>query len=169
MLAAAVTVTLSILAAGARDEPKLQWSNADVGAVGFEGGFVVQGEAIEVQASGPDIWGAADGFHFVYVPWAGDVEAIARVCDVRKTHPWAKAGLMIRSDLTPSSPHAMVAMAPEQGATLLRRLRPGGPTKDDAHQAMRLLALARGPTYQQRGAGGVTRAVDSITAAAPPR
>lgn len=94
---------------------------------------------------------------------------IARVRDVRKTHPWAKAGLMIRSELAPGSPHAMVAMTPEQGATLLRRLRPGGPTKDDAHQAMRLLALAQGPTYQQRGSGGVSRAVDSLTTAALPR
>jgi hypothetical protein len=152
------------------EEPAaLQWTDSDVGSVGVAGAFSAANGILSVRGSGPDIWGVADGFHFAYLPWDGDVELIARVRSVEKTDPWAKAGLMIRADLTPFSPHAMVAMTPEQGATLLRRLRMGEATKDDAHQAMRMLSAQRAVTFQQRGSGGVPSAVDSITTARLPR
>ena len=46
---------------------------------------------------------------------------------------------MLRADLTAGSAHAMVAVAPEKGVTFLRRPTAGGPTRDDAYQAMRVL------------------------------
>src|SRR6266496_3338324 len=101
--------------------PLLAWTDRDIGNTSLVGSYSSSSATIEVTGSGADIWGAADGFHFVYASWYGDVEFIARVVNVQNTHPWAKAGLMIRADLTEFSAHGTVAMTPEQGAALLRR------------------------------------------------
>jgi hypothetical protein len=95
----------------------LAWQQQDVGATGLKGSGAQTDTCWLVQGAGADIWGGADAFHLVYVPWEGDAELIARVVSVEKTDPWAKAGLMIRASLTETSPHAFVAWTPRKGAT----------------------------------------------------
>jgi regulation of enolase protein 1 (concanavalin A-like superfamily) len=154
----------------ARDvlEPSV-WLSRDVGQTGMAGSHRQEAGQEVVSGSGTDIWGAADGFHFVSIAWEGDVEIIARVLSVERTDPWAKAGVMIRADLSAFSAHGMVAMTPEQGSAFLRRSRSSGQTRDDAHQAMRLLPRPDAIVYQQRGSAGVDEAVGSVTAVTVPR
>lgn len=67
------------------------------------------------------------------------------------------------------APHAMVAMTPEKGAVFIRRLETHARSKDDAHQAMRMVRGDRGVLFQQRGSAGVGQATDSVAAVPAPR
>ena len=60
-----------------------------------------------VEGSGHDIWDAADDFHFVYKEVSGDVfiKANVQLDQGTSSSTWAKAGLMIRDELTPESAH----------------------------------------------------------------
>ncbi len=66
-------------------------------------------------ASGADIWGSADQFHYAYKTLTGAGSIVARVQSVQNTDGWAKAGVMIRETLTPGSKHAFAAITPSNG------------------------------------------------------
>ena len=141
----------------------------DIGATALRGNSSEARGIYEVHGAGADIWGGADSFHFAYTPWEGDGTIIARVSNVEKTDPWAKAGVMFRAGLEIGSPHAMVAMTPEKGAVFIRRVQSNDRSKDDAHQAIRMLRTDRSVIFQQRGSAGANQAVGSITAMSVPR
>ncbi|MFX0558087.1 hypothetical protein ACOCEA_14900, partial [Maribacter sp. CXY002] len=69
----------------------------------------------EVRASGADIWGSADEFHFVYRELTGNGEIIARVTALEQTSGWSKAGVMIRNTLDDDSAFAYMSMSPIAG------------------------------------------------------
>jgi hypothetical protein len=75
------------------------WSHADIGVVGPQGDASALSGRFNVIASGSDIWGTNDGFHFAYVPISGNAQIIARVTAMQYTDPWAKAGVMFREGL----------------------------------------------------------------------
>lgn len=102
------------------------WSETDVGAVGLTGSAAVSGGVWAVYGSGADIWGSADAFHFVYQPLGGNTQVVARVMGVASTHDWAKAGVMIREDLSPGSRHAFVCLTPSNGVAFQNRSSQGG-------------------------------------------
>ncbi|MDP8242842.1 MAG: hypothetical protein P9L94_02090 [Candidatus Hinthialibacter antarcticus] len=87
----------------------------DVGAAGSAeavntgpGDFDAAVYEYEIQASGADIWGTADEFHYVYMEAEGDFKIFGRV-DLNNgpgASDWAKAGLMVRNNLTPGSAFA---------------------------------------------------------------
>ncbi len=147
----------------------LSWLEQDVGATGVKGTGAQTDTGWIVQGAGADIWGGADAFHFIYVPWEGDVELVARVVNMQKTDPWAKAGLMVRASLEETAPHGFVAWTPEKGATFIRRSAAGARSRDDSHQAMRVVAVNGRPTFQQRGSAGADQAVGAVIAQASPR
>jgi hypothetical protein len=93
------------------------WVHDDVGSVGVTGDatYVTNGAVFNVSGSGTDIWGTADGFHFVYQNIAGDADVVARVTGVSASNPWAKAGVMIRESLAPGSRNVMHAMTAQNG------------------------------------------------------
>lgn len=137
------------------------WLNQDIGAVGIAGSAVESGGAITVTASGADIWGTADQFHFVYQPMSGDGEIVARVTSVQNTHPWAKAGVMLRENLTPGSPHAMMAITAGSGIAYQRRPVAAGSsvsTSGGAGTAPTWVKVVRTGSsfYGYRSADGVT-------------
>ena len=66
-------------------------------------------------ASGADITGTADEFHFAYKTLTGPGSIVARVDSMENTNQWAKAGVMIRETLDPGSAHAMAFVTPGQG------------------------------------------------------
>jgi hypothetical protein len=66
-------------------------------------------------ASGADIWGTSDQFHFAYRTLAGPGTIVARVDSVQNTHAWAKAGVMIRETLDPGSKHAFAIVSAGSG------------------------------------------------------
>ena len=77
-------------------------------------------------ASGEDIWGTSDEFHFVYRSWSGDGEVVARVTAVSNTDQWTKAGVMMRSSLAPGATHASMFVTPGKGPAFQRRAASGG-------------------------------------------
>ena len=72
-------------------------------------------------ASGADIWGTSDQFHFACKQLTGPGSIVAKVESVQNTNAWAKAGVMIRDTLDPDSVHAMVVVTPAQGVSFERR------------------------------------------------
>jgi regulation of enolase protein 1 (concanavalin A-like superfamily) len=102
------------------------WVSKDVGPVGSAGTGTLSNGTFVVTGSGADIWGTSDAFQFVYQPWTGDGEIVAKVNSVEKTDPWAKAGVMFRSDLTATSAHAMTVISAGAGAAFQRRTVTGG-------------------------------------------
>jgi uncharacterized repeat protein (TIGR01451 family) len=104
------------------------WANADVGAVGVPGSSGISSGTFTVNGSGADIYGSSDQFHFVYQQLSGDVEITARVASVELTQTYAKAGVMIRQDLTNNSPHAMMLIEPSKVAAFMWRLTAGATT-----------------------------------------
>jgi regulation of enolase protein 1 (concanavalin A-like superfamily) len=79
-----------------------------------------------VTGAGADIWGTADAFRFVYQPLAGDGQIVAHVATVQNTNAWVKAGVMIRADLTPGSPQAMMMVTPGKSNNFQRRAAANG-------------------------------------------
>ncbi len=90
-----------------------EWTNSDIGEVAANGDTCYDDGRFEVSASGADIWGNADEFHFVYQELEGDGEIIAQVLSLEQTNEWAKAGVMMRNDLDANSATAMMIIAPD--------------------------------------------------------
>jgi hypothetical protein len=55
-------------------------------------------------------------FRFVYKPWTGDGEVIARVASIENTRAWAKAGVMIRGGLETDAAHVFLLVSFGTGA-----------------------------------------------------
>jgi hypothetical protein len=68
-----------------------------------------------VTASGTDITGTSDEFHYAYKMLAGAGSIVAKVNSVQNTNDWAKAGVMIRESLDADSAHAMSFVTPGYG------------------------------------------------------
>jgi hypothetical protein len=66
-------------------------------------------------ASGADITGTADEFHFACKTLTGPGSIVAKVDSMDNTNQWAKAGVMIRETLDVGSAHAMAFVTPGQG------------------------------------------------------
>lgn len=77
-----------------------------------------------------DLWGVADGCHFVYQPANGDVELIARV--VAMENPGgvahAKSSLCLRASTDPGAPHVTFAVTATDGTQFLYRDAENGKT-----------------------------------------
>jgi len=80
-------------------------------------GSFVEGPAgvYTMTASGMDIWGTADEFHFAFRTLTGQGSIVARINSVQNTNPWAKAGVMIRETLDAGSKHAFACVTPGNG------------------------------------------------------
>lgn len=108
----------------------LTWVGEDIGSVGLLGTFEDEPGSNEmvVYGAGSDIWSTEDSFHFVYVAWTGDVDFQARIDAISNTHNWAKVGLMVRSELSPSSNHGFVGLTPTGTIEFLHRDKVGAET-----------------------------------------
>jgi len=82
-------------------------------------------------ASGADIWGQSDQFHYAYKTLSGSGSIIAKVQSLSNTDGWAKAGVMIRETLNADSKHAMMVVSSASGASFQRRLDTGGDSSSD--------------------------------------
>ncbi len=104
------------------------WSYTDIGNVASAGMSKAHDGVFTLTGSGTDIWAASDGFHFAYCPLEGDTEVVARITDIEADDNWAKVGLMIRTDLTASSPHVFICTTPGEGANQFVRRVAGATT-----------------------------------------
>ena len=87
------------------------------------GSLSLSGDVYTLSGGGADIWKASDSFEFAHQVLDGDGKVIVRVNSQTATDKWAKAGLMIRSDLTPGAQHVSVFQTPAHGAVLQYRPR----------------------------------------------
>jgi regulation of enolase protein 1 (concanavalin A-like superfamily) len=92
------------------------WQNTDVGAAGILGSAMASGNVFTVKGSGGDIWMDDDQFHFVYQPWSGNGELVARLTGLEDTNPWAKAGIMFRQYLGSSAANAFIMLTRDHGS-----------------------------------------------------
>jgi len=108
------------------------WSNQDVGSPSATGSayFDATTDTWILTADGNDIWGNSDNFHYVYKYLKGDGQITSQVKSITGpgTNGWAKAGVMIREDLSGESKHAMMVMTPDFGAAFQWRSITGGVT-----------------------------------------
>jgi hypothetical protein len=84
-------------------------------------------------ASGSDIWDSGDRFQYTYETLTGDGEIVARVVSSTAPDFWTKAGVMIRADLSATSPNDFMAYTPNSGhqePVLQWRDTPGNGTND---------------------------------------
>ena len=97
------------------------WTATDIGAVNVPGDGQVINASGATSASGADIWGTADAFHYVYQQQTGNFALRAQITGVSNTSASAKAGLMIRNTLAPGSAHALVDLTPGNVAEFIWR------------------------------------------------
>jgi hypothetical protein len=102
------------------------WVAADIGTPALAGSATYASGVFTVRAAGTDIWGTSDQFRFVYQPITGDVEVIARVDSITNADAWSKAGVMIRSSLSPGSAHGLALVSSGKGSAFQRRTASGG-------------------------------------------
>ncbi len=97
------------------------WQTQDIGSV-LAAGSVSQAKGVfTVTGDGADIWDQADSFRYVFQPLTGDGTLTARVLNIKNTHVWAKAGVMIRESLNPDSAYALAFVSPSSGIAFQQR------------------------------------------------
>jgi hypothetical protein len=104
------------------------WTSVDIGNVGMAGSASFTGAFLTVQGAGADIGGTADAFHFVYQILSGDGQIIAKIDSVANTHPYAKAGVMMRDGVDPGAAHVMLDLQPAGGVEFAQRTSAGAQT-----------------------------------------
>jgi hypothetical protein len=100
----------------------------DVGNVGLGGSAAYSSGTYTVQGSGVDIWSTNDSFQFVWQPWNGDGQIVARVSAVGGTNPWAKAGIMYRETMDQDSRNTILLLTPSSGVSMQGRTNTDGPS-----------------------------------------
>lgn len=99
------------------------WRGVDIGYVRLPGSTRHESGIFTVRNSGLNIDGGADSFHFVYKPITNDSEVVAELVSIQYTHPFAKAGLMMRESLHEYAPNLMLAVTAQRGGALQVRMR----------------------------------------------
>jgi beta-glucanase (GH16 family) len=97
------------------------WVSTDLGAVTPAGEATYSGGTFTVKGAGADIWESSDQFQYVNQAITGDAEIIAKVNSLTNTNTYAKAGVMFRETLTPTSKHAMTDVSAGAGIEFLSR------------------------------------------------
>ncbi|MCD0470560.1 family 16 glycosylhydrolase [Flavobacterium sp. JAS] len=97
------------------------WVSTDLGAVTPVGEATHASGTFTIKGSGNDIWDTGDQFQYVNQPITGDAEIIAKVNSLTNTNTYAKAGVMFRETLTPTSKHAMTDVSAGAGVEFLTR------------------------------------------------
>jgi len=98
----------------AASTPPSPWSSINVGGAW---GYVDADSPgnFDVWVKGNDIWNRHDQFVFVYREVSGSFTAVTRVSSRIESHPWAKAGLMVRQTPCSNASFSYVCVTPERG------------------------------------------------------
>ena len=102
------------------------WVDSDIGSVSIAGSASYSSGTFTITASGADIFGTADAFHYVYQPMTGDGTIVARVNTVQQADVWSKAGVMIRESLAANSANAALLVSAANGVVLQWRSATAG-------------------------------------------
>src|SRR5688572_9016663 len=126
-----LAVFAALWAAAAGAEPVGEFGDhADVGKVSTPGSVSVSDGSYRVTASGANIWGTEDAFHYAWTQRSGDLHIAADIAfEGAGVDPHRKAGVMIRQNLTPGSPYADVMVHGDGLVSLQYREVQDGPTR----------------------------------------
>jgi hypothetical protein len=94
----------------------------DVGIPAFDPGYpgivsVTAKGGYIITAQGSDMWNTADGFHFAWENKTNNFDVVVRTVSQGHSDTFAKAGLMVRESLDPSSRNWAVVNTPAPDAT----------------------------------------------------
>lgn len=90
----------------------------DIGEVVVPGSYTNSNGIVTINAAGSDIWEQADNGYFVHREITGDFDIRARVTSLTNTHPWAKAGIMVRESLAPGARNVFTLLTADNVAGL---------------------------------------------------
>lgn len=107
------------------------WISHDIGFVREPGEASYFDDTFTIRGAG-DIWGDRDGFHYAYREWSENGTVTVRVDSISAQNPWAKGGLMIRSNAQPNSAHVSLFATPGHGVNLQYRAENGAGSVQDA-------------------------------------
>ena len=88
------------------------WTATDIGDSLPGGQQVHSDDEITIYGGGRDIWNQSDQFRLVWKEVKGDFVMTATLDSLTDTNGYAKAGLMVRSDLSAGSAHVLVHAYP---------------------------------------------------------
>ena len=108
--------------------PAPQWNSSDVGAVGLAGSWTPSPRAAKWRAPATTSGTTTTRSTSCGARCSGDGEIVARVASVEYIRAWSKAGVMIRANLTPGSPHAFMLASAGKGYAFQRRAEQAGLT-----------------------------------------
>jgi hypothetical protein len=91
------------------------WAVKDIGR-SLKGGQIIESNDWTFYGGGNDIWTTEDQFRFAYRKITGDFSFSVKVDSLKNTHPYAKAGIMVRKNLNKNSAHGIINVFPS-GAT----------------------------------------------------
>jgi regulation of enolase protein 1 (concanavalin A-like superfamily) len=89
------------------------FKHADIGKATKAGTVTTNANELEINASGSDIWGRHDEFHFGYLKIQGAFDLSVQILSLSAAHLYTKAGIMARSDLSDSSMHVFYQVFPD--------------------------------------------------------
>lgn len=129
LLLAAVAVC-AIMAVTARAESLGIFDNhGDVGATAITGKADFENGRYRLTASGANIWGTADAFHFAASAVTGDTYIASDIAfEGKGVDPHRKAGVMLRQNLEPDSPYIDIMVHGDGLVSLQYRATKGGET-----------------------------------------
>ncbi|MDR3459434.1 MAG: PQQ-dependent sugar dehydrogenase [Verrucomicrobiae bacterium] len=145
------------------------WSQADIGTASSPGQAGYLNGSYNLIAANDDIWESADSILYAWWSLSGDGEIVAHVAALQYTDPWAKAGVMIREDLSPGAKYALMAVTGSGGSTFQWRSaadQPAGNTDGLLPNQPRWVKLVRaGNTLTGYAShdGNVWRQVGNVT------
>ena len=116
-------VSGTVSAAGHVPSP---WQQQDIGSVGVAGGAVCGGGLLTLLASGSDIGGTSDTFHYVYQSMSNNCTVIAQVSLALNTNANAKAGVTIRDSLNANAANAFIGVMSGNRVVFQYRSSDGG-------------------------------------------
>ena len=87
------------------------WSVIDIGN-SLKGGQKIINDSWHVYGGGNDIWNNNDQFRFIYKEQENDFTISISINELLNTHSYAKAGIMVRNNLSDSSAHALINIFP---------------------------------------------------------
>ena len=135
------------------EEPIFQ-SSDDIGTVNIPGSmeFDPVWNRYTLRASGENMWGEKDAFHFAWKAQSGDFEISSEIAFVGAgVNPHRKACLIVRQSLEPGSAYVDAALHGDGLVSLQFRTETNGPTKEiqsNLTKPRRLKLIRRGDNFE---------------------
>jgi Tol biopolymer transport system component len=127
--AAAAAIALFACQAHAFEAVGIFDKHLDVGATAIPGNAVFENGSYRLTASGANIWGRTDAFHYAASPVKGDTYIAADIALIGKgVDPHRKAGVMMRQTLDADSPYVDIMVHGDGLVSLQYRETRGGET-----------------------------------------